>query len=174
MHLHVRHTQGSLAGELLVPSSKYHAHRALILASLAPGTSHIEGASDARHVQHTIGLLRGLGTRIDVGPDGFVVHGGPYTVQRDRVSAGSSGTTLYFMIGLAALADEPVTIVGQRYFQRRPVGPLLRALQSLGVDLHSQTGTPPIEVRPGRPTGGTTRPSPRPMRWRTPSGRPRS
>ena len=37
MNLLVKGTSGPLAGEVEVPYSKYHAHRALILASLAPG-----------------------------------------------------------------------------------------------------------------------------------------
>lgn len=157
MHLHVRGHNRPLAGELVVPSSKYHAHRALILASLAPGTSRIVGLSDARHVEFTIDVLRGLGTRIDVEPDGFVVRGGPYRPLRDTVSVGSSGTTLYFMIGLSALADAPVTVTGQKYFQRRPVGPLLSALQAMGVRLSSDNERPPILVQPQRPTGGHVR-----------------
>ena len=51
MNLLVKGTSGPLAGEVQVPNSKYHAHRALILASLAPGTSRILGLSDARHVR---------------------------------------------------------------------------------------------------------------------------
>ena len=73
------------------------------------------------------------------------------------MSVGSSGTTLYFMIGLAALADAPVTLTGQKYFQRRPVGPLLGALAQLGVRLESQDARPPITVQPSRPTGGHVR-----------------
>ena len=42
------------------------------------------------------------------------------------------------MIGLASLADAPVTITGQKYFQRRPVGPLLEALGELGIELASE------------------------------------
>jgi cyclohexanecarboxylate-CoA ligase len=154
MHLLVKGTNGRLTGEAVVPNSKYHAHRALILASLAPGVSRITGLSDARHVQYTVGLLRGLGTRIDVKGDTFVVHGGPYRPIRESVSAGSSGTTLYFMIGLASLAETPVVVTGQKYFQRRPVGPLLRSLQQMGVELESSNDCPPISVAAKRPTGG--------------------
>ncbi len=84
---------------MLVPCSKYHAHRALILASLAPGTSRIRGISDARHVQWTMDVLRALGTEIELDGDAMLVTGGPYRVKRKVVSVGSSGTTLYFMIG---------------------------------------------------------------------------
>jgi len=157
MQLHVRDPRQPLAGDLVVPSSKYHAHRALILASLAPGRSRIAGLSDARHVRDTIELLRGLGTRIEVEGDGFVVDGAPYVPQSPTVSAGSSGTTLYFMTGLAALAEAPVTVVGQKYLQRRPIGPLLSALETLGVRLESTDDRPPITVQPGRPAGGRVR-----------------
>ncbi len=157
MHLFVGEVRSSLRGEIAVPSSKYHAHRALMLASLAPGETRIIGASGARHVRSTIEVLRGLGTGIDQDETGFVVRGGPYRPRRSSVSVGSSGTTLYFMIGLAALADAPVTLTGQKYFQRRPVGPLLGALAQLGVRLESQDARPPITVQPSRPTGGHVR-----------------
>ncbi len=154
MRLLVKQAVSALEGELVIPSSKYHAHRALILASLAPGTTRIEGLSNAGHVRYTIQALRRLGTTIDVDGDTFIVGGGPWTPSRPDVSVGSSGTTLYFLTGLASLATRPVTIVGQKYFQRRPIGPLLQALEGLGVQLSSPDGCPPIAVQPRRPTGG--------------------
>ncbi|OJU86097.1 MAG: 3-phosphoshikimate 1-carboxyvinyltransferase [Solirubrobacterales bacterium 70-9] len=155
MHLYVRDTSGRLEGEISVPASKYHAHRALMLASLAEGESRIKGGVAAKHVQSTIEVLTGLGTQIEKTEYGFLVRGGlPYRPLRDTVSVGSSGTTLYFMIGLASLADAPVTITGQKYFQRRPVGPLLEALSSMGIELASANATPPITVQPQRPRGG--------------------
>lgn len=154
MNLLVKGTSGPLTGELQVPNSKYHAHRALILASLAPGTSRIFGLSDARHVQYTMDVLRALGTKIEVEGETLLVTGGPYRVKRKVVSVGSSGSTLYFMIGLAALADAPITLTAQKYFRRRPVGPLLDALAQMGVKFESAKGCPPIAITPGRPRGG--------------------
>lgn len=154
MNLLVEGTSGPLTGELVVPNSKYHAHRALILASLSPGTSRIVGLSDARHVEFTMDVLRALGTTIETRDGDLFVTGGPYRVQRPAVSVGSSGSTLYFMIGLAALADAPITLTAQKYFQRRPVGPLLEALDALGVRFEANAGCPPIAVFPGRPRGG--------------------
>jgi 3-phosphoshikimate 1-carboxyvinyltransferase len=158
LRLLVQEVDRPLTGELLIPTSKYHAHRALILASLAAGTSRILGLSDARHVHWTVSVLRALGTRIEIDGDTFVVHGGPYRPTRESASVGSSGTTLYFMIGLASLASVPITLTAQKYFERRPIGPLLGALRQLGVGLDSAgNGTPPIRLWPGRPKGGTIR-----------------
>lgn len=159
MHLLVKGIQHQLSGEVLVPNSKYHAHRALILASLAEGVSRVHGLSDARHVQYTVQLLRGLGVRIATEGDTFVVQGlgGRYRPRRAAVSAGSSGTTLYFMIGLASLSDRPVSVTGQKYFRRRPVGPLLDALRQMGVRLESADDCPPVHVQGHRPGGGHVR-----------------
>ncbi len=155
MNLLVKGTTGPLTGEVQVPNSKYHAHRALILASLAPGTSRIRGLSDARHVQYTMDVLRALGTKIAVDGETLIVSGGPYHVKRKVVSVGSSGSTLYFMIGLASLADAPITLSAQKYFRRRPVGPLLDGLAAMGVAFESANGCPPIAIAPGQPRGGT-------------------
>ena len=38
MRLLVAQAQAPLEGEIVIPPSKYHAHRALMLAALAPGT----------------------------------------------------------------------------------------------------------------------------------------
>ncbi len=154
MNLLVKGTSGPLSGEVQVPNSKYHAHRALILASLAPGTSRILGLSDARHVEYTMDVLRALGTKIEIENDTLLVTGGPYRVKRKIVSVGSSGSTLYFMIGLASLADAPITLTAQKYFRRRPVGPLLEALAQMGVRFESMQGCPPIAITPSRPRGG--------------------
>lgn len=154
MNLLVKGTSGPLTGEVQVPNSKYHAHRALILASLAPGTSRILGLSDARHVEYTMDVLRALGTKIEVDGHTLLVTGGPYHVKRKVVSVGSSGSTLYFMIGLASLADAPITLTAQKYFRRRPVGPLLEALAQMGVRFESAQGCPPIAITPSQPRGG--------------------
>ena len=158
MRLLVASAQRPLEGEIIIPPSKYHAHRALMLAALAPGETTIVDRTDARHVNFTVQALRGLGADITASGRGWKVRGeSGFSPVRDEVSVGSSGTTLYFLIGLAALGDRPVTIVGQRYFKRRPIGPLLRALQRLGLNLEYEGQSLPVTVYPGRPKGGHVR-----------------
>ncbi|HEX5452027.1 MAG TPA: hypothetical protein VFW86_06510, partial [Candidatus Limnocylindrales bacterium] len=93
MRLLVEEAVSPLRGDLVIPASKYHAHRALILGSLAAGTTVVEGISDARHVEFTVAALRALGTGIDVRGDSLAITGGPYRPRRPRVSFGSSGST---------------------------------------------------------------------------------
>jgi 3-phosphoshikimate 1-carboxyvinyltransferase len=157
VRLLVGQAQAPLEGEIVIPPSKYHAHRALMLAALAPGESRIVARTNARHVNFTVGALRGLGAKIVASGPGWRVTGGGFSPLGDEVSVGSSGTTLYFLLGLAALGDRPVTFVGQRYFRRRPIGPLLRALQRLGVRMDYDGQSLPVTVHPGAPRGGRVR-----------------
>ena len=95
MRLLVEPTTRPLSHELVIPNSKYHAHRALILASLADGPSRILGLTHAQHVGFTIKLLRDLGVGVRIEGESIVVEGhGPYHPVCPTVSAGSSGTTL--------------------------------------------------------------------------------
>jgi cyclohexanecarboxylate-CoA ligase len=146
--------------------SKYHAHRALVLAALADGVSIIRGVSRTRQVEWTISVLRALGAGITVAGDTYVVTGtdgrfrGVPVHERGSdgsegtLDVGSSGTTLYFMTGLASLADQPMTVTGMKYFRRRPIKALLDALGQMGVQLESTADCPPITVQPVRPAGG--------------------
>lgn len=157
MRLIVKQATDGIQGRILVPRSKYHVQRALMLASLARGISRIIGLSDPRQAREMISALRALGTRIE--PDGhdLVVLGGPYCPDKPEVSVGGSDATLFTLTGLACLSESPITFVGRRAFQRRPLRPLLNALADLGVRISAPTGCPPITVHPGRPTGGEAR-----------------
>jgi 3-phosphoshikimate 1-carboxyvinyltransferase len=157
MRLMVRQTTNPIEGRIVVPASRHHLHRALILASLAPGMSRIAGRCDAGHVRATISALRALGTRVEADGDDLLVLGGAYRPDRSELSVGGSSTTLYLLTGLASLAESPVTIVGQHRLGRRPIGPLLTALRDIGVWLAPADGHLPIAIRPHRPTGGQVR-----------------
>lgn len=147
-----------LSGRIVAPASKYHAHRALILASLAEGTTTIDGRTQALHVRSTVSALRALGSTVTSLPGGYRVVGGPYRPKSGRISSGSSGSTLQFLLGLTCRSVGPaVTVDGQPMLRRRPIGPLLQGLADLGVELEATGEGLPVTVHPGRPTGGYVR-----------------
>lgn len=147
-----------LQGTVPMPASKYHAHRALILGSLAEGESHIEGRSGALHVRATLAALRRLGTRIAKESNGYRVWGGPYRPSQTHIGVGSSGSTLQFLLGLGCHSVGPALVFdGQKYLHHRPIGPLLDGLRALGVRLDPTGDRLPVTVYPGRPSGGNVR-----------------
>jgi 3-phosphoshikimate 1-carboxyvinyltransferase len=64
------------------------------------------------------------------------------------LDVGNSGTTLFLVLAAAALGTAPVTFIGDDQIARRGAGPLLEALQGLGIAVDSGAdGCVPITVR---------------------------
>ncbi|WEG14861.1 3-phosphoshikimate 1-carboxyvinyltransferase [Pullulanibacillus sp. KACC 23026] len=153
--LYVNKYEKKVSGTLQVPSSKYHLHRALIFGSLAKGTTKIKGKSMALHIKDSLNSLKDLNVEVKVTKDGYIVNGGQYTPRNGTVRVGSSGTTSQFLLGLGALSiGGPLTYDGHKALKARPMGPLLKALSDMGVDLTSTNDRLPVTVNPGLPKGG--------------------
>src|ERR1035437_10726620 len=99
MRLLVAEARAPLEGDILIPPSKYHAHRALILAALAPGQSTIVERTTARHVGFTVQALRGLGTEITAAGRGWRGTGGELSPLAGGGWDGRSGCALYLLVG---------------------------------------------------------------------------
>ena len=141
---------GSLA-PVKAPGSKSVCNRALLLAVMAEGVSHLTDVLDADDTRHMRECLRTLGIRIQEEPNEWIVQGGGRPCPEGILSAGASGTTLRFLLPWLALrADQPICFEGDPRLFERPLGGLLVALQSLGATWEPQ------------PAGGILRPSPQP------------
>lgn len=133
-------------GTAVVPGSKSVANRMLICASLATGSTEIVGLPDGDDTEALIAALPEVGVDIErVGSDSTVVTG-VVAPHRAHLWSGLAGTSSRFMIALAALGHEPITIDGDTPLRRRPMGPLLEALSGLGVDVISRDGSLPVTI----------------------------
>lgn len=154
-YLSVHRATAPLRGTIAVPPSKYHAHRALIMGSLASGTTRVIGRSDAEHVRYSIRALRALGVSVDLTGDGYLVKGGSYNPVSSDIPLGSSGSSAYFMIGLGCRSENgPVTFNAEKQLRDRPIGALLDGLRALGIRLDAPNQRLPVTVYPGLPKGG--------------------
>ncbi len=163
--LHIAPSSRLVSGTLLVPVSKYHLHRALILASCVPGQSRITGTSSALHIRHTLRALRDLGVAIEVDSRGYTVAGKEFDPPEGYVRVGSSGSTVQFLLGLCSLSPRPVTLAGTPALTRRPLRPLLQSLARYGVKCQARSNRLPITVVPGRPAGGSVKVSGAMSQW---------
>ena len=68
-------TPSRCEGSVRIPPSKSMAHRAIIAASLAQGTSHITNIDFSDDISATIEGMRQLGADITVENDRVTVHG---------------------------------------------------------------------------------------------------
>lgn len=146
-------TPSSVSGEVAAPPSKSYTHRAVILASLAAGESTIENPLLSDDTLYTINACRALGAEIALDSDSLAVKGtgGKIKAEKQKIFAGNSGSTIRMIAPLAALAQTKVILDGDSRLRQRPMGDLLSALQSLGINARSlnNNGCPPIEIQGG-------------------------
>src|SRR5437016_5818153 len=130
------------------PSSKSYNHRAVILAALSHGPCRIRRPLLAVDTAATIAGMAAFGAVIEPTADGLRVVSDSLHPPRMPIDARNSGTTLRLLAGVAALLDGSTTLSGDASLQKRPMGPLLEALSSLGARGSSVSGDgrPPIEV----------------------------
>ena len=137
-----------LRGTVVPPGSKSITNRALLLAALARGTSHLTGALKSDDTRHMADALRAMGVMVDE-PDAtrFIVTGtGRLRAPVAPLFLGNAGTATRFLTAAAALADGLVVVTGDAHMQRRPISPLVAALRKLGVVTEAPTGCPPVTV----------------------------
>lgn len=150
----VRHLKATVR----VPGSKSYTQRALVAAALATGTSCLREAllsEDTRHLANALGDL-GAGIRVE-GNDLIVAGtGGRITSAGKELFLGDNGTALRFLTALASLGRGTCTLTGEPRLRERPLRPLLEALQSLGVGVHTEAGAgyPPVRIESSGLGGG--------------------
>ncbi|MGY4769355.1 3-phosphoshikimate 1-carboxyvinyltransferase [Kribbella sp. CWNU-51] len=137
---------GPVTGRITVPGSKSISNRALILAALADGPSHLTGLLAARDTALMRSALVSLG--VGISESGTTVTVTPGSLKGPaNVDCGLAGTVMRFVPPVAALADGVVAFDGDPYARERPMGVILGALRTLGVQIDDAgTGRMPYTV----------------------------
>lgn len=128
-----------------IPGSKSVTNRALILAAQATSPSHLVRPLISRDSELMAGGLRAMG--IEVSPDLTTVV--PHALTGGvKIDVGNAGTVMRFLPPLAALADGEVFFDGDPRSHERPLAPVIRALEELGITIeHGGRYSLPMTVR---------------------------
>lgn len=125
----------NLEGVVSAPPSKAYTHRMLIAASLSNGTSKIFNPLVSDDTQATLNAIKALGAETELQENRWTIHGQEKLKTPDHpIDCRESGSTLRFMIPVAALANGHSTFIFGASFKKRPVVPLLESLKELGVE----------------------------------------
>jgi 3-phosphoshikimate 1-carboxyvinyltransferase len=155
MLLKVRKSVAS--GCVNIPGSKSHTIRAVFLAGLAGGRSSIVNPLLSKDAFSAIKVCRSFGAGFENGMERFIVEGvnGIPSLPENIIDVGNSGTTLRFAMTTAGLIDGYTVFTGDYQIRRRPLGPLIRAMNELGGSVFSTRGNDmaPVVVK-GRLKGG--------------------
>lgn len=151
-----------VVGSVRPPGSKSITNRALIVAALAEGESRLAGVLDSVDTRVMIASLKRLGFTISQDIDAAtVVIKGARTIpsQQADLYLENSGTSIRFLTALCAAGSGTYRLDGNARMRERPIGPLIDALRSVGVEIKSEAGTgcPPVVVNAHGLPGGELR-----------------
>jgi len=146
--------KSKLSGHITCPPNKSYSHRAIFLASLAGNNSKIDNVLFSADTIATIEACENFGADIEKNDTSITVK---KSIKTDKIvpeiDAKNSGTTIRIASGIASLFSKQITLTGDSSLQKRPMQPLLDALESIGAKCSSTNGMPPIKIS-GKILGG--------------------
>lgn len=130
---------GKLAGQTAAIPSKSQAHRLLICAALADGPTQLHCAQSNRDLDATAACLNALGAEVRATETGFSVRPMEHIPAKATLPCGESGSTLRFLLPLAAALGVEATFRLEGRLPQRPLSPLWEELERKGCQLSRPT-----------------------------------
>lgn len=125
-----------------VPGSKSITNRALLLATLAEGTSRLEGVLFSDDSRHFLKCIQDLGFETSVDEPGKVItvsgRGGSVPRREARQYVGSAGTAARFLTAYLGISEGTYFMDASEQMRKRPMAPLLASLRELGCEITFQ------------------------------------
>jgi 3-phosphoshikimate 1-carboxyvinyltransferase len=153
----VRH----IDGQVNLPGSKSLSNRALLLAALAAGDTHLQNllhSEDTARMLEALSLLkvnieRHSGTNTDYTVQGLGQIFSP--ADNSLFMLGNAGTAIRPLTSMLSLCLGSFIVDGDQYMRERPIDHLVDALRQLGAEIEymEKPGCPPIRLK-GTPISG--------------------
>lgn len=157
-------SKSSLSGHIVVPGSKSHTIRCLLLAAMSDGECRIINPLPSADCLSAAHAIKAFGAEVDIGcevddfgkPLGipateWIVKGAGenFHLPSNTIDVGNSGSTLYFFTPVASVFEGKSIFTGDESICKRPVNHLLDALRQLGAFAQTTRkgiDAPPFEV----------------------------
>lgn len=144
---------GRVGGDLRVPGDKSISHRALMLGSVAEGTTEVRGFLESEDCLATMKAMRAMGVRIEQSSPGELrVHGVGLRGLRPAGHAldlGNSGTAMRLMTGLLSGQAFDSELIGDASLMKRPMERVAAPLRLMGARIGTDQGHPPVRIGGG-------------------------
>lgn len=144
-----------LSGEVEIPASKSIAHRLLIAAALADGETVIHKISRSKDIEATASALTALGAAVKFNGTDCIVKGIASPPENCIIDCCESGSTLRFLIPVAAALGANTAFYGAGKLPSRPITPYIREMSDKGIAF-TYNNTMPFDIC-GKLEGGVYR-----------------
>ncbi|MCW3173713.1 3-phosphoshikimate 1-carboxyvinyltransferase [Shewanella subflava] len=148
-------------GEINIPGSKSISNRALLLATLARGTTTLTNLLDSDDIRYMLASLKQLGVKFELSENNTVCQvqglaGVLNSVTPQTLFLGNAGTAMRPLCAALTLGQGQFTLTGEPRMEERPIGDLVDALQQLGAAITylKNPGFPPLTINATGLNGG--------------------
>ena len=121
----IKITPKKLNGKVVGPPSKSVAHRMIIAAAIADGKSEINNLFPSVDIKATLGCMKALGAEIEYDGEKAVIEGIKNIPEKAVLDCCESGSTLRFLIPVAAALGVETEFQGRGKLPERPITPFL-------------------------------------------------
>jgi 3-phosphoshikimate 1-carboxyvinyltransferase len=150
-----------LSATVRVPGSKSLTNRALLVSSLAEGTTRLTNALFSDDSCYFAKALQALGfdVQLDEARQEMTVTGlgGNLPVREAELFVGNAGTAARFLTAFLTLGRGEYILDGDARMRERPIQDLIDALNQLGVELEARNNCPPVQIFANGLMGGKTK-----------------
>lgn len=145
---------GALKGEVQIPGDKSISHRAVMLGSIARGTTEISHFLSGADCLSTIHCFQKMGIEIEQSKDLVLVHGRGLRglkAPRGILDTGNSGTTTRLICGILSGQDFSSVLSGDDSLNSRPMKRIMDPLNQMGARITSiqDNNCAPLRIEPG-------------------------
>ena len=145
---------GALKGEVQIPGDKSISHRAVMLGSIARGTTEISHFLNGADCLSTIHCFQKMGIEIEQSKDLVLVHGRGLRglkAPRGILDTGNSGTTTRLICGILSGQDFSSVLSGDDSLNSRPMKRIMDPLNQMGAQITSiqDNNCAPLRIEPG-------------------------
>lgn len=151
--MNVKIKPSKLIGRVNAPSSKSFSHRMLIAAALAGGVSEISNISRSEDIDATVDALTALGAKIFREGTTYTVIGIKTPSASAVIDCRESGSTMRFIIPIAAALGCSCEFYGSGKLPERPITPYIREMGKHGAVITKAEGVMPFTMN-GKLKGG--------------------
>ena len=145
---------GELKGEVQIPGDKSISHRAVMLGSIARGTTEISHFLNGADCLSTIHCFQKMGIEIEQSKDLVLVHGRGLRglkAPRGILDTGNSGTTTRLICGILSGQNFSSVLSGDDSLNSRPMKRIMDPLNQMGARITSiqDNNCAPLRIEPG-------------------------
>jgi len=139
--------QSILKGRVKIPSSKSISHRAVICAGLSQGVSNIGNINFSQDIDATIEAMKSFGVAVEKREASLKITGAAeIDVGESAIDCFESGSTLRFLIPVAALTGKKVVFSGRGELVNRPLDPYYRIFDEKHIRYSTTDGKLPLNI----------------------------